>query len=318
MFKFTSLKQITSLGSLTLLMTSALGVAPVNSSEPEGLEFAVNASGYLTPDSFSKKIAKGQTVSIDRTVTVHIEDIVNTITTTSDAPEKLDVLFLADNTDSMGEAIENVQENAESLLQNLIDKYDDVQVGVARYYGDPQEKQYSYKDTGKKQSFSRQYTYRNAYKTCRDAQGKSYTCYKYDVVNIEGKTTSKWTTYVSLSRFRQYGDFHKDSGYKAINERIEGELGAFGAYDLQESVNGGNVNDAIAAINNWSTSKGGDWEEGSFFALHQAATSGAATTTGYETGYQTNWRDDAKKLLFGLEMRNRIPIQLIKQKQLKL
>ncbi len=297
MFNLTNLKKITSIGSLAILMTSALAVAPSISAEEKNQEFEVKATGYITPNSFSKKMSQGEKISLERTVTVNIEDIVNTITTTSNAPEKLDVLFLADNTDSMGEAIENVQENAESLLQNLVDKYDDVQVGVARYYGDPQEKQYSYKDTGKKQSFSRQYTYRNAYKTCRNAQGKSYTCYKYDVVNVEGKKTSKWTTYVSLSRFKKYGDFHKDSGYKAIKEKIEGELGALGAYDLQESVNGGDVNDAIAAINDWGTSKGGDWEEGSFFALHQAATSGAATTTGYETGYQTNWRDDAKKII---------------------
>jgi len=277
MYKFTSLKQISSLGSLAILMTSTLGVAPVNSSEPEAHEFAVNASGYLTPDSFSQKI--------------------NTITTTSDAPEKLDVLFLADNTDSMGEAIENVQDNAESLLQNLVDEYDDLQVGVARYYGDPQEANNSYVETGEIKSYTRQFTYGNSSKTCKNEQGITYICYKYDVVNKEDGRTSKWTTHVNLRTFERYGDFYEVNRTQPVYEKVGGELGAFGAYNLQESVNGGNVKDAIAAIDNWSTSSGGDWEEGSFFALHQAATSGASTSTGYETGYKTNWRDDAKKII---------------------
>ncbi len=297
MLKFTSLKKITSISSLAILMTSALAIAPANSSELEGLEFEVNASGYLTPDSFSKKIAKGQTVSLERTVTVNIEDIVKTITTTSDAPEKLDVLFLADNTDSMGKAIENVQDNAESLLQNLVDQYDDIEVGVARYYGDPQETTNSYVDTGKTRTYNRQFTYANASKTCSNEQGITYICYKYDVVNTQDGRTSRWTTHVNSRTFGRYGDFYEIDRTQPIYDKVGGELGAFGAYDLQESVNGGNVKDAIAAIDNWSTSSGGDWEEGSFFALHQAATSGASTSTSYETGYETKWRDDAKKII---------------------
>ena len=282
MLKFTSLKKITSISSLAILMASASAVAPVNSSEIEANEFEVNATGYITPDSFTEKMSQGQTISLERTVTVNIEDIVNTITTTSDAPKKLDVLFLADNTDSMGEAIENVQDNAESLLQNLVEKYDDIEVGVARYYGDPQETSNSYVDTGKTRTYNRQFTYANSSKTCSNEQGITYKCYKYDVVNLQDGRTSKWTTHVSLRTFQRYGDFYEVDRTQPIYDKIEGELGAFGAYDLQESINGGNVKDAIAAIDNWSTSSGGDWEEGSFFALHQAATSGASTSTGYE------------------------------------
>jgi len=197
----------------------------------------------------------------------------------------------------MGEAIENVQDNAESLLQNLVDQYDDIEVGVARYYGDPQEANTSYVDTGKTRTYNRQFTYANSSKTCSNEQGITYTCYKYDVVNLQDGKTSNWTTHVNLRTFERYGDFYEVDRTQPIYDKVAGELGAFGAYDLQESVNGGNISDAIAAIDNWSTVSGGDWEEGSFFALQQAATSGASTSTGYETGYQTKWRDDAKKII---------------------
>ncbi len=297
MFEFASLKKITSIGSLAILMASVLAVAPVNSSETETQDSKIKATGQITPDSFSEKMTQGDTISLERTVTVNIKDIVKTITKTGVAPDKLDVLFLADNTDSMGAAIENVQDNAESLLKNLVDTYDDLQVGVARYYGDPQEKSYSYVNSGKERTYNRQFTFLNATKTCSSSQGITYTCYKYDVVNTEDGKTSSWTSYVNLRNFQKYGDFYEITRTIPVYDRIEEELGALGAYDLQESVNGGNISDAIAAIDNWSTGSGGDWEEGSFFALQQAATSGVVSSTGYETGYQTKWRDDAKKII---------------------
>jgi len=76
MFKISSLKKITSIGSFAMLMTSALAVAPVNSSETEALKFEVNASGYLTPDSFSQKIVKGQTISLERTSLKQLQQLV--------------------------------------------------------------------------------------------------------------------------------------------------------------------------------------------------------------------------------------------------
>jgi len=57
------------------------------------------------------------------------------------------------------------------------------------------------------------------------------------------------------------------------------------------------VNKAIAAINNWEAFGGGDLPEANIFALHQAATSGGATDGGLSTGYNTQWRADAKKII---------------------
>ena len=74
-------------------------------------------------------------------------------------------------------------------------------------------------------------------------------------------------------------------------ERVAKEIKA---YELLEPVNGGNKKDAEVAINRWrARNTGTDWEEGGFFALHQAATSGRTSESVYATGFDTQWREDA-------------------------
>jgi len=76
------------------------------------------------------------------------------------------------------------------------------------------------------------------------------------------------------------------------------------AYTLQQGIS----SDATAsqtAINAWFASGGGDLPEANFFALHQVATSGAATdgigstdiAGGFATGYNTGWREGAVKVI---------------------
>ena len=194
--------------------------------------------GSLSPATFTDTIDKGETVSLDRTVTINcIPNVVTT--TTGTAVTKLDVLFLADNTNSMTDAITNIQTNAASLLDSLSNEYSDVQFGVARYYGDP-----------------------------RESTGETETvCTKYK----KGECTRSETRDLTF--------------------------GATGAYQLQEAVNGGTEDETVAAINQWQSSDPNtDWEEGNFFALHQAATNGA-TVNSYGTGSNTGWRPDAEKVI---------------------
>lgn len=282
--------------SLPTLLISAglvqLVSIPTVANETQPVE--IEASGYINPDYISQYIVPGQSVSIDRTIKVNIKDIIQT-TTTSTVPDKLDLLFLADNTDSMGSAIANVQENAQSILNTLSDTYTDVQFGVSSYYGDPKEISYSYEETGERTNFTKSLTYLDESKTCTSGQGESYPCYKYEITYTEGENESKWTSFVDETRHRKLGDFsHKTwEGYKTVE--IKTELGANDAYQLQNPI-GNNRDSTLDAIANWSTSSGGDWKEGSFFALHQAATNGA-DINGYGTNYNTNWRDDAKKVI---------------------
>ncbi len=225
MFNLINFKKLTTASMLAVLMAATF--AENGKTEP---------TGTLDFTSYEVDMDLTQTTTLDRTVTVNIDEVVETITTTVPA-SKLDVLFLADNTGSMGSAIQNVQENARSLLQTLSETYSDLQVGVARYYGDPSE-----------------------YGWC-----------------------SRWSW--SWSRRRWIC-------LKTTNPATR-------AYELQESVDGGSIDDAIAAINGWRASGGGDWPEANFFALHQAATSGAPVNEAgdYATGYNTGWRSDAKKLI---------------------
>ena len=222
MLKIINFKKITTTSLLAILMQT-LGISYSLASDLP--------AGSLRPNTFTGTTTVGRTVSLDRTVTINnIPDVVTTEIVTQE--RKLDVLFLADNTNSMTDAITNIQTNATFLLNTLSTTYGDVQFGVARYYGDPQE---------------------------------STSCLSWD---------SYICTEPSVDRF-----------------------GASGAYQLQQAVNGGTPADALAAINQWqSSSANNDWQEGNFFALHQAATSGT-TVNGYGTGSNTNWRSEAKKVI---------------------
>ena len=125
-----------------LLATSLLSVSFVGlfaTSAPAD-DPTAEPTGSIVPSSYSTEAGVARTIYLDRTVTLNLESLVETITeTTTGEPEKLDVLFLADNTGSMGAAISNVQSNASSLLTTLSETYDDVQFGVALYNGDPTE-----------------------------------------------------------------------------------------------------------------------------------------------------------------------------------
>jgi hypothetical protein len=190
-------KKLFGFTSTLMYLMGTLGFVP--------LSFA----GSLSPSTYSNNIQVGQTVSVNRTVTLD-----------PDTVGKLDILFLADNTGSMGSAIANVKANAQSLLQGLSNTYSDIQIGVAKYGSDPSE-------------FN--------------------------------------SSYAKYSRSRA-------------------------AYKLLEPVNGGTIQNSVAAINLWTASNGGDWPEANFFALHQAATSGDSIN-GFYTGYDTKWRSDAKKVI---------------------
>ncbi len=69
-----------------------------------------------------------------------------------------------------------------------------------------------------------------------------------------------------------------------------------GAYELQQPIS---TNSALslAEINTWFAAGGGDFPEANFFALHQVATSGAATAGGLSTGQVTGWRPGAARVL---------------------
>jgi len=282
-----------------LLVSGLMMVGTVLSSIPamiaEEIEQQTEATGSISPPEFTDIMIPGETISVEREVEIQIADIIETTTI---APDKLDVLFLADNTDSMGPAIQNVQENAETLLNTLNNTYSDLEVGVARYYGDPQEQIYTYEETGETINYDYEYTYLNESKTCYDDQGEEWICYKYDVQRTNSDTgkVDNWTSFYQESTYLSYGQFHTKSSTQSVYETNSSDLGAENAYQLQTPVEGGTTDDAIAAINQWSASSGGDWAEGNFFALHQAATSGA-DINGYATGDVTNWRDDAKKIV---------------------
>jgi VCBS repeat-containing protein len=114
-------KKLFGFTSTLMYLMSTLGFVP--------LAFA----GSLNPATFSDEIKVGETASVNRTVTLD-PDIIG----------KLDILFLADNTGSMGPAIANVKANAQSLLQDLSNTYNDIQIGVAKYGSDPSEFSASY------------------------------------------------------------------------------------------------------------------------------------------------------------------------------
>lgn len=85
-------------------------------------------AGSLTPGTYSATIDVGETIVIEKTVTV------------DDPPKnKVDIFFLADNTGSMGGVINAVKNSATALLSGLSSSIVDVQFGVGRYLGDPKE-----------------------------------------------------------------------------------------------------------------------------------------------------------------------------------
>jgi hypothetical protein len=93
----------------------------------------VNAAS-ITPGSYSATIDVGQTVSVDKVITLD----------PGSAISKVDVFFLADNTGSMGGIIGSVQSSASTILTAIAGGNPafagiDVGFGVGRYFGDPVE-----------------------------------------------------------------------------------------------------------------------------------------------------------------------------------
>lgn len=279
-------KNLLKFGTLgTIFAALAVSISPLKASEPE-----IVATGRIEVNQFSQNVIPGNSTTIERTITLAIKDI---LTTT--APDKLDIVFLADNTDSMGSAIANVQNNAASLLDNLSFTYGDVRFGVARYWGDPSETVYERIDTGVVVDKVKTFTYLDKSKTCVSGQGEEYPCYKYEIKLTEGDNERSWTSFLPQKRYEEYGDSYTRTWQDTITERIETTLGADKSFELQIELTS-NIDSSLSAINDWATSTGGDWAEGSFFALHQLATQGAEIS-GHSTSYNPNWRDDAKKIV---------------------
>lgn len=240
-------------------------------------------AGSVSPAAYEGDVGLTQTISVNKTVTVDptdIENVLNETTTTVD--NKYDILFLADNTGSMGNAIGNVQTNAQSLLEQLSTTYNDIQFGVARYYGDPKEQLVRVNNPGSAdETVTRSWNYSHS---SYNSSGRKRYHYTYTLSGMGINETSN----------RVYSRYYGNE----INYYYELDPNAATkAYELQEGVNGGSVDDAISAINNWQASGGGDLPEANLFALHQAATSGAATSDGLATAYNSNWRPDAKKII---------------------
>ena len=121
----------------SILSASLLGLfatsAPADETTPK-------PTGSIDIPSFIKDTRTAYNEEIERTVTINLEAVgIQTATGKFIKPEKLDVLFLADNTGSMKHAIANVKDHAQDLLNKLGTEYSDVEFGVAFYRADPTE-----------------------------------------------------------------------------------------------------------------------------------------------------------------------------------
>ncbi len=285
---------------------------------------AGDPTGTITNENFSIDEGVNNEIVLDRVVTVNLENLATTITNTvTGAPAKVDVLFLADNTGSMRDEIEDVQVDAQNLLDDLRAAYadtTDIQFGVARYYGAPKEYNMEcgygscwYNDGGpsvpgdKKiidtvtvtETTTTTYTY--MYWTFSYYYGIRYW-YSYVTVDSEGNEIDSGQTWKWY--WAGYGYDVTDTDYST--ENVYGDVPVeMDSYELQVPIGGtdAEVTQAIGTTSSsdnaysWHAEGGKDKPEANFFALHQAATSGAATNLGWQTGYSTNWRDDAMKII---------------------
>ena len=259
-------------------------------------------TGSIAPSNNTIEDGVGEMITINSTVTVNLDELVET---TVGAPEKIDILFLADNTGSMGGAIANVQTNAQSLLNQLAATYSDsdIQFGVARYYGAPKEYASGNSsvpgdvcecgDVIDTNTFEDTLT--KTWKLRKTVYWSGDYWYKYKITTKDSSgnklsTEWKWTTDGDLHN-------HSESWIEEITENVYASVPVeMFSYELQEAMGASNT-DALGAIDDWHASGGKDWPEANFFALHQAATSGAPTELGWATGHNTNWRDDAMKII---------------------
>lgn len=314
MYNFDLLQTIAKgkLVATSLLSASFMGLLATSS-------LAGTPTGTITNGDFSIDEAVGSTIVVDRVVTVNLDNLVTTITeTVTGAPEKVDVLFLADNTGSMGEEIANVQANAQDILDDLRATYIDttnVQFGVARYYGAPHEYAHYYYQCGYRWCLNKNTnsepgdTYEG---TITTAVTDTYTkTWKFKKSKLN-KAKTKWYYKYRITTRTSSGDYVSHENKWVENPHLDGHTETYTgtemvnlpgsvpiemkSYELQKAIGATDV-EIIAAIDNWQASGGKDWPEANFFALHQAATSGVATNVGWQTGYDTNWRDDAMKII---------------------
>ncbi|MEM9272982.1 MAG: hypothetical protein AAGA80_08480 [Cyanobacteria bacterium P01_F01_bin.143] len=264
-----------------------------------------NDAPTIEPPSFSIDEGVGNTITLERTVKIELEALIGELQ--SVAPDKIDILFLSDNTGSMGSAIANVRNNAQDLLNDIRSDYSDsdIKFGVARYYGAPKEYgNYNY-DSEPGEVYNGSYigtiTLLPGYTETWDYIGKTYVNgnlknkYLITMKDSAGNFLAERLKSSNKSKSERDGFIktHTSSKTRDLYELIPVEMRS---YELQEEI-GATDSEAIDAINDWHASGGKDWEEANFFALHQAATSGAATNLGWQTGYETNWRDDAMKII---------------------
>ncbi|MEA5414605.1 hypothetical protein [Synechococcus sp. BA-132 BA5] len=88
---------------------------------------SAKAVGSIAPSSFSTSLNVGEMVTVAKEVF------------TEAGSALVDILFLADNTGSMGGVINSVKTTSASLLSQLNTTFSDARFAVARYFGDPSE-----------------------------------------------------------------------------------------------------------------------------------------------------------------------------------
>jgi len=208
---------------------------------------------------------------------------------------RADVVFLMDNTGSMGGPITTTKRNASTIL-DAISGGDprfagiDTRYAVATYWGDPREHiagsggpYWCHRDSCPWSWCSRYY--------CENPRGRCHSWYPKECSVAEPTEAEKTSAAQKAFRINQA---LTDS--KSLTQR---------------------------GMNQWRPCSspggcGGDWAEANFFALHQLATSGGTTDgicidplgahdgkpsagtcsdKGYATGYDVGWRDDSGRVI---------------------
>ncbi len=302
MLNLINLKKLANSKLLATSLLSASLMGLLTTTTPAS-ETPLEANGTISPSSFTKEDRVAKKIELEGTVTLDLSHLVETIVVPGELakPQKLDILFLADNTASMQAPIANVRNNAQELLTLLNDTYGpdgegygpgggDMQVGVAYYRADPSE----YGCPGGV-TCTKKWDKISWYWKKKNGVWKKRYKYYVRTINLSGEILRTQTKYS--------WDGTKDN-YEEDFLRTKGQV-EHRAYKLLEEVNGGDISDAVSAINQWEHKSEGDnflWPEGNFFALHQAATNGAVTNSGYSTGKNTGWREDSDKkiiVMFG-------------------
>ena len=249
---------------------------------------------------------------------------------------KADVVFLMDNTGSMGRMISNTRRNARTILDAISGgdsrfKGIDVRYGVATYWGDPREHSASsgyhcptspeYRGRYNRISLNRGVTYfLDMIDTWGDGwHGNVWRLRRGSTVYADRGATFRWGRYMSGGTFTVpvSGTYNVDiTPYRPWGNEIRWRVCASGssspstgyreiarkAFKVNQPLTS-SKSSVISGMNEWSASGGGDWPEANYFALHQLATEGGMTDgkgdtdKGYASGYRIGWREDAGKVI---------------------